>query len=166
MDTATARMLAQYRAWADALTYSAIEALPAGEAAKERRTLFKSIIGTLNHNYVVDLIWQAHLEGREHGFERRNVILHADLGELWLAQQRMNRWWVEWSEAQTDVTLGETVHFRFIGGKDSEMTRGAMLMHVVNHGTYHRGWIDEMFFEIPAKAPATDLCVFLRERKS
>jgi len=166
MDTSTARMLAQYRAWADALTYGAIEALPPGEAAKERRTQFKSIIGTLNHNYLVDLIWQAHLEGREHGFERRNLMLHPDLAELWRAQQVMNRWWLEWSDAQTDVTLGEAVHFRFIGGKDSVMTRGAMLMHVVNHGTYHRGWVDEMLFSISAKAPATDWSVFFRERSS
>jgi hypothetical protein len=26
------------------------------------------MVRTLNHSYVVDRIWQAHLEGREHGF--------------------------------------------------------------------------------------------------
>jgi uncharacterized damage-inducible protein DinB len=41
--------------------------------ARERPTLFKSIIGTLNHSYVVDLIWQAHLEGRAHGFTRQRA---------------------------------------------------------------------------------------------
>jgi hypothetical protein len=32
------------------------------------------MIGTLNHIYVVDLIWQAHLERRDHGFKVRNVL--------------------------------------------------------------------------------------------
>jgi hypothetical protein len=43
--------------------------LPPGEAAKERPTLFKTMIGTLNHNYLIDLVWQAHIEGRDHGFQ-------------------------------------------------------------------------------------------------
>jgi len=36
MDTGTARLFAQYRAWADELTYAAVAALPPGEATKER----------------------------------------------------------------------------------------------------------------------------------
>jgi hypothetical protein len=41
MNTATAGTLAQYRAWADALTYETVAALPPGEAVKERPTLQK-----------------------------------------------------------------------------------------------------------------------------
>ena len=43
------------------------------------------------------------------------------------------------------------------------MSRGAILMHVVSHATYHRGRIEEMFFEVPARDATTDLPVFLRE---
>jgi uncharacterized damage-inducible protein DinB len=163
MDTTTARLMANYRIWADSLTYESVAALPAGEAEKERRTLFKSIIGTLNHNYVVDRIWQAHLLGEEHGFTARNVILYHELDALWSAQQTMNRWWKDWSEAQTTASLDETVHFRFVGGQPGAMTRGAILLHVVNHATYHRGWVDEMYFEVPAKGPTTDLPVYLQQ---
>jgi uncharacterized damage-inducible protein DinB len=59
------------------------------------------------------------------------------------------------------ASLEETVRFRFIGGAEGAMTRGAMLLHVVNHATYHRGWIAEMFFDLPARNPTTDLPVFL-----
>jgi uncharacterized damage-inducible protein DinB len=41
------------------------------------------------------------------------------------------------------------------------MTRGDILLHVVNHATYHRGWVAEMFFHVPACNPATDLPVYL-----
>ena len=151
MDTSTARLFAQYRAWADRLTYEAVAALPPGEAEKERPTLFKTIIGTLNHNYLIDRVWQAHIEGRDHGFRARNLILHAELPALWDAQQAMNRWWSEWSAAQSSTSLPERVHFRFIGGEEGAMTRGAILLHVVNHATYHRGWVADMFFQVPAK---------------
>ena len=86
-DGRTIRRLMHYRAWADQLTFDAVAALPPGEAVKERPTLFKSIIGTFNHNYLIDRVWQAHLEGRDHGFKARNLVLHADLAELWAAQQ-------------------------------------------------------------------------------
>jgi hypothetical protein len=77
--TLTVKMLAQYKAWADKVIFDGVAALPPGEAEKERKTLFKTIIGTLNHSYVVDLIWQAHLERREHGFKARNILLHSEL---------------------------------------------------------------------------------------
>src|SRR5215469_3255129 len=163
MDIATARMFARYRAWADALTYQAVARLPPGEAAKTRRNLFKSILGTLNHTYLIDRVWQAHLESRDHGFKTRNAMLHEDLTELWTAQQAANRWWIDWSETQTDASLAETVHFRFMSGEAGAMTRSAILLHVVNHATYHRGWIAEMFVDVPAKIPTTDLPVFLRD---
>jgi uncharacterized damage-inducible protein DinB len=117
-DLRSMRLLARYRMWADQLTFDAVAALPPGEAAKERPTLLKSIIGTLNHNYVVDLIcWQAHLEGRDHGFAARDLVLHEGLAEHWRAQQAINQWYIDWSERQSAQSLDETVHFRFIGGE-------------------------------------------------
>lgn len=162
MDTQSARMLARYNAWANRLLFDAVAALPAGEAARERQTLFRTIIGTLNHNYVVDLIWQAHLEGRDHGFTARNVLLHPELPSLWTAQQAIDAWYVAWTDKQSAASLDEELPFTFIGGEASAMTRGDMLLHVVNHTSYHRGWVTEMFHQIPAKPPTTDLPVYLK----
>jgi uncharacterized damage-inducible protein DinB len=156
-----ARMLARYAAWADKLTFEAVAGLPPGEAEKERPTLFKTMIGTLNHNYLVDLIWQAHLEGRPHGFTARNLILHPGLDELWQAQRALDRWFIDWVDAQSEASLDERLGFTFISGERGAMARGEMLLHVVNHKSYHRGWIAEMFFQVPAKPPTTDLPVFL-----
>jgi uncharacterized damage-inducible protein DinB len=147
--------------WADKLTFEAVAALPPGEATRERPTLFKNMVATLNHNYVIDLIWQAHLEGRQHGFTARNVVTHPVLGDLWQAQQKINQWYIDWTERQTEQSLGEIVPFTFIGGEKSAMTRADMHQHVVHHATYHRGWVAEMFFQVPAKLPATDLPVYL-----
>jgi uncharacterized damage-inducible protein DinB len=157
-----ARTLAKYRMWADRLTFDAVAALPPGEATKERPTLFKTMVGTLNHNYVIDLVWQAHLEGRNHGFAARNLVLHAELGELWQAQQAVNQWYIDWTNRQSHASLDEVVNFTFIGGEKGSMSRGDILLHVVNHATYHRGWVAEMFFQVPARNPTTDLPVFLK----
>ena len=65
MNRRDARMLARYNAWANDLMFDAVAALPEGEATRERGTLFKNMVHTLNHNYVIDRIWQAHLEDRK-----------------------------------------------------------------------------------------------------
>jgi uncharacterized damage-inducible protein DinB len=158
----TARMLARYNAWANRLIFDAVAALPQGEALKPRTTLFKNMVHTLNHNYVIDLIWQAHLEGREHGFSARNTAAPPPLEKLWEAQQAVDRWYLDWSERQSDAALAEEVGFTLIGGNRGAMTRGEILLHVVNHTTYHRGFVADLFYQVPAQPPTTDLPVFRR----
>jgi len=163
MTPETARMLARYNAWANRLIFDAVAALPAGEATKKRETLFGNMLHTLNHNYVIDLIWQAHLEGREHGFSARNTAAPPPLEKLWQAQQDVDRWYLEWSGRQTEASLAEEARFVLIGGTPGAMTRGEILLHVVNHTSYHRGFVADMFYQVPARPPVTDLPVFRRE---
>ena len=72
-------------------------------------------------------------------------------------------WYADWSEAQTAANLDGPVRFRFINGQESAMSRGAMLLHVVNHASFHRGWVVEQAFAVPAKLPACDLTDYLRQ---
>ena len=129
VDTHTVKMFAHYKAWADKVIFDGVAALPPGEAEKERKTLFKTIIGTLNHGYVVDLIWQAHLEHREHGFKARNIVLHSQLPVLWAAQQKMNDWIIDWAAAQSEASLDEELPFTFVNGTQASMRRGEMFLH-------------------------------------
>ena len=162
--TRTARMLARYNAWANQQIFDAVAALPEGEATRERASLFRNMVHTLNHNYVIDRIWQAHLEGREHGFTARNTPEHPPLAELWRAQQSVDDWYIAWSDGLSDAVVDEQVSFTLIGGNRGVMTRGEILLHVVNHTSYHRGFVADLFYQVPARPPTTDLPVFLRDK--
>jgi uncharacterized damage-inducible protein DinB len=159
----TARMLADYKQWANQRLFDNLALLPPGEVEKERAGVFKNMIGTLNHIYVVDCIWQAHLEGRGHGFKTSHDLVHPELAVLRLAQQDVDRWYCNWSARQTDASLDKPVRFTFVSGESGTMSAGAMLMHVVNHASYHRGWVIQMYFDIPAMPPMTDMPIYLRE---
>jgi uncharacterized damage-inducible protein DinB len=163
--TQTARMLTRYNAWANRLIFDAVAALPPAEATKERQSLFRNMVHTLNHNYVIDRIWQAHLERRSHGYEARNTKEHPPLAELWKSQQEIDRWYIAWSDALSDQALDEKMSFTLIGGNPGVMTRGEILLHVVNHTSYHRGFVADLFYQVPggARPPTTDLPVYLRE---
>lgn len=114
---------------------------------------------------MVDLIWKANLEGGSHGFSARNVILHSQLEDLQRAQSALNAWLLNWLEGQTDRSLGDVVDFYFISGEPAAASRGEMLLHMVNHATYHRGWVSDLFFQVPAKPPTTDLSVFMTQAR-
>lgn len=163
MTTDTALMFARYSDWADQVLFKAIGELPAGAATQPVQTLFGSVLGTLNHNYQVDLIWRAHLLGEPHGFTSRRDVLHADFGDLVRAQSEVNQWYIDWAGRQDLESLGERVAFTFLNSRQAEMTRGGMFMHIVNHKTYHRGWVSEMFFGLGGRPPQFDLSVYLCE---
>jgi uncharacterized damage-inducible protein DinB len=166
MDVETATLLTNYNAWADDVLFGAIAKLPANEVYRTRNTLFGSMLGTLNHNYQVDLIWRAHLLGEDHGFSTRRDLLHPEFDGLVKAQTAINHWFVEWAESQNPESLKESVSFRFVSGKHAVMAKGGILLHIINHKTYHRGWVCEMFFDAGAKPPETDLSVYLCEGHS
>ncbi|MEW6690034.1 MAG: DinB family protein [Pseudomonadota bacterium] len=163
IDTRAARVLARYNQWADRLIHEAVAKLPPGESVKPRQGLFKNMAHMLNHIYVIDRIFQAHLEGRPHGYAARNTPDHPPLEELRRAQQEIDAWYVAWSDRLTPEAMQEEVAFEYVGGGEGVMTRGEILLHIVNHSTYHRGFVAEMIYRIPATPPATDFTVYIRD---
>ena len=163
MDAKNAQMLTRYNAWANKLMFEAVAKLPEGEAVKPRTSLFKNMVHTLNHNYVIDRIWQGHLEARDHGYSARNTQDHPPLAELWRLQQEVDAWYIAWSDALTDAQVAEKIRFTLIGGNQGEMTRGEILIHILGHRHYHRGFVCDMLFQVPTRPPTMDLPVYLRE---
>lgn len=158
-------MLTRYNAWANEVMFKAVAALPEGEAVKPRPSVFKNMVHTLNHNYVIDRIFQAHLEGRAHGYGARNTPDHPPLAELWRAQQDIDRWYIEWSNVTPEAALNESIKFTYVGGGEGVMTRREIVQHLVNHTSYHRGFVAQMMYDIPVRPPVTDLTVYLRDAR-
>jgi uncharacterized damage-inducible protein DinB len=154
------RMFAHYNRWANALILDAVAALPDEEVTKQRPTFFKTILGTLDHTYVIGCIFQAHLEGRKHGYTFRVSNQLEPLAQLADKQRALDEWYVAQSE---NDNFDEMIRFAFVDGGEAEMTRGEMILHVINHATYHRGFVADLFRQIPASPPATDLTVFIRD---
>jgi len=157
------RMLARYTAWANRRLFDALMNLPEAEITAKRVTGFGNIVHTLNHAYVVDQIWKAHLEGKPHGFKARNTESHPPLPELATAQGRLDEWYIRYADGLSADSHDETVRFTFVDGGAGSMTRGDILLHVVNHKTYHRGYVADMLYQVPARPPTMDLPVFLRD---
>jgi uncharacterized damage-inducible protein DinB len=157
--------MTRYSAWANQLVFEAVSSLSPEEVTRPRTGAFRNIAHTLNHNYVIDQIFQAHLEGRPHGFAARNTPETPALADLWAAQRVIDDWYISYSDSVNESELQEVIPFVFVGGGEGAMTRSEMILHVVNHTTYHRGYVTTCFYRIPARPPTTDLPVFLRDAR-
>ena len=161
----TARTLTRYNAWANEIIFAAVAKLPPGAAEKPRPGLFRNMQHMLNHNYVIDDIFKHHLSGQTHGYTARNTADYPPLDKLLAMQREIDAWYIAWSDRITPAQLEEVVKFTFVGGGDGALSRGDILLHIVNHTSYHRGFVAEMMSAVPGdhKAPTTDLPVYLRD---
>ena len=156
--------LVRYKAWADELLFAALSRVPADELTAPRPIVFGSILRTLNHVYAMDHVWRCHLERRPHGLDTRNPRECPAFEALREAQAQMDGWYVAYAESLPRAAHDEMVAFSFIGGGDGAMSRAQILLHVVNHATYHRGHVADMMYNLGVAPPTTDLPVYLRSR--
>lgn len=157
------RLMMRYSAWANERLFAALAALPPDVITATRPTGTATMLSTLGHAHVVDLIWKAHLEGRPHGFTTRQPEATTTLEALRKDQVHADAWYVDYADRLGAAEHGEVVSFQFVGGGSGAMTRGDMLLHVANHKTYHRGYVAEMLYQRGLKPPTMDLPVFLRD---
>ncbi|GAB2854553.1 DinB family protein [Pseudoduganella ginsengisoli] len=113
-------------------------------------------IRTLNHIYVVDRIFRAHLLGEAHGYDATNTKATPTLEELRAAVKETDAWFQGYVATLDDAALAQPVQFRFTDGDAGTMSREEILMHVITHGGYHRGNVGQILKNISV-APPRDL---------
>ncbi|MEL6197811.1 MAG: DinB family protein [Pseudomonadota bacterium] len=152
------RMLAGYNAWANQRLYAAAAALPEGEVERDLGAFFGSILATLNHIMVADLIWLTRLRGQAPPPFALDHILHNDLAELAAARTVMDQ---DIARAVEEVEPTATITYP---RRDAMMSAPAadLLAHLFNHHTHHRGQVHAMLTRLGAEAPALDLIYYQR----
>lgn len=156
------RALIDYNAWANAETYRLVAEMPPEEVTKKRKTPLESIFVSLNHLLNVDRIWLAHMQGRPHDIQALRQVTHNSLEDLWTSRQEMDRTLQDYVDSLDESALEEIVDFELIGGNKGSLSRAMCLAHLVTHGSYHRGWISDMFGQAERQQPSTDIPVYER----
>ena len=161
-DSEILKTMARYNQWANRELFAAVRTLPEGEAAKQRRILFKTILNTLNHPLVADRMWWAHMHKEAHSHKALNEVLHDDFEKLDAAREEMDQRLIHYVDALSDNDADEPIDFTLLSGAKGRMNRRMILMHMFNHNTYHRGFVVETFCQVPAPLPLIDLPIFMR----
>jgi len=60
----------------------------------------------------------------------------------------------------SDSDLMQPITYRNLKGEEWRYLLGDLLLHLVNHSTYHRGQITTMLRQVGITPPSTDLLIF------
>lgn len=149
------------KSWANRELFDVVASVSPTEHAAPLHTAIR----TLNHIYVVDRIFRAHLLGEQHGYAATNTPDAPELGELHFAVTETDIWFENYVSALGAQALGESLVFRFTDGDSGKMTREEMLFHVLSHGSYHRGNVGQVLKGIAVSPPRDLLTKFLHVRE-
>jgi len=141
--------LFKYKAWANEELFTELDKLDPATHQAERHTATR----ILNHIYVVDRIFAAHLSGEAHAYTGTNTPETPTLTELRDAVAKSDRWYVEYVGALPTESLAESLSFSFTDGAKGRMSREEMLAHVVTHGGYHRGAVGRIMAQVSVPPP-------------
>jgi uncharacterized damage-inducible protein DinB len=149
-----------YNRWANARTLEPVSALTPEEFGRTLGGSFPSVRETLAHIYSAEWIWLERWLGRSpRGLPPAQEVPTLDvLGRKWGAVEEACRSFVA---DLTPQRLDEIVRYVNVKGETREYPLHEMLVHVVNHSSYHRGQAATMLRQL-GKAPlSTDYLVFL-----
>ena len=152
MPSNTLQSLFAQKSWANNELFNVLATI-----STEQHTLaVHTAIRTLNHIYVVDRIFQAQLSNKQHGYGATNTDTTPELAELQFAVAETDAWFETYVSELTINSLSDRVSFCFTDGDTGTMTREEILLHVITHGSYHRGSVGQVLKSISV-APPRDL---------
>jgi len=158
MTTTTLKSLFGYKAWANSELFDLLVKLPA-----EHADALHTCIRTLNHIYVVDRIFRAHLSAEPRPFDATNTKDTPTLAQLRSDVEATDAWYLDYASGLTASAVNETVSFDFTDGDRGSMSREEILLHVATHGGYHRGNVGQVLKSIAINPPRDLYTKFLHQ---
>jgi uncharacterized damage-inducible protein DinB len=154
MSRSLLKTLFDYKAWANVELFDVFSTVTS-------ETDLHAAIRTMNHIYVVDRIFRAHLLGEAHGYETTNTKATPTLASLRAAVLETDSWYQQYVGSLDEEALAGKLQFKFTDGDMGLMSREEMLMHVITHGGYHRGNVGQVLKNISVSPPRDILTKFL-----
>ncbi len=153
----------RYTKWATARTLETAADLSSDEATRDLGVSFGSVLGTLIHTFCADRMWLSRIEGKG-----RSSML--DPGEELSLGALQERWpalhdrWLQVAAGRSDVSIGEDVVYQRTNSEDQRTPYWQVILHLVNHASYHRGQVASMLRQLGRIPLNTDLVTYYRSQ--
>jgi uncharacterized damage-inducible protein DinB len=151
-----------YTIWATSRLLSSAAELSPEELQRDFATSDRSVLGTLSHIFAADRVWLARIQGGppEH-FTYPEAMDLVRLADAW--EELFGRWQA-WAEDLTDDAAETRISYKDIRGNAWASPLWQILLHVVNHGTHHRGQVSGFLRAMGKTPPPLDLTAYYREK--
>jgi uncharacterized damage-inducible protein DinB len=162
MDLPDANVWLDYHYWARDVMLDAVTPLSPEQWTRPAESSFKSIRDTVAHIYAADLIWYTRWMGQS----PTSLVSYDSFPDF--ASIR-----AAWADLESKVRpfvngLGEqgllrVVEYKLMNGQPGASPFWQMLVHVVNHASYHRGQVTTLLRQVGAPPPKSmDMIAFFR----
>lgn len=155
---------ATYHLWANGLLTDCILALPPEQHTQLLASSFPSLHETLLHMWDADTIWWQRMKLQEQ-IVRPSTTFSGNTEGVIKGLLEQSRLWKEWvQEAQPHMLDHEFIYYN---SKREKLKQPVwqVLLHLFNHGTYHRGQLVTMLRQLGVtKIPGTDFITWTRSR--
>jgi uncharacterized damage-inducible protein DinB len=157
------RELFEYNAWANRRSLAAAEPLNLEQFTRPMGSSFSSVRDTLAHIYGAEWIWLERFQGRSpSALPNVNQFENLErLREAWLDHEPRLLGFVR-GVSQAD--LDRQMEYRTLRFGVYSNPLWQSMLHLVNHGTYHRGQVTTLLRQLGAQPILVDLMHFYRER--
>ncbi len=151
----------EYTAWASRRLVEAAAKLTEEELHRDFGTADHSVLGTLVHIFAGDRVWLYRLAGGAdpgfvHDSDRQLRVLQND----WpVVHDR----WLAWASGLTPEQIAAPLTYRDLKGREWTQPVWQLVLHVVNHGTSHRGQVAGFLRAMGRVPPGSDLIFYYRE---
>ena len=151
--------LYRYNDWANGRVAAALQPLSTDALNRDLGGGFRTIRATFAHVVSAEWIWLERWRGSSVSAVP-DWVSGGDLSFLLarLSEVQANR--ATYLGQLTESVLSQRLEFRYISGAAASHELSDLLLHVVNHSTYHRGQLASMLRAAGAAPPATDFVVF------
>ena len=156
----TLRLHLDYHAWASRRLLDATDQLTPTELSRDFKTSDSSVLLTLAHVCAADRIWLARVRGESPGDFIRPEDRH--LGFRTKEWPVIQQGWKQWAAPLTDQDTGTRLSYRDLKGNAWEQPFWQIVLHVVNHGTHHRGQLAGFLRAMGHNPPPLDLIAYYR----
>ncbi len=153
-----ARLHLAYTEWATSRLLDAARGLSPEELVRDFGTADRSVLGTLTHVFAADRVWLARLRG-----EPAEVPEGYDLERLAGEWSALLGRWRERAAGMDETSLAERIAYRDLKGNPWITPVWQIVLHVVNHGTHHRGQVAGFLRSMGKTPPTLDLIAFYRQ---
>lgn len=153
-----------YTAWASGALVESAGKLAPEELTRDFGTADKSVLGTLVHIYGADRLWLTRLKRESpHPYLTDADYKLAVLQHDWPA---LHARWKDWAAGLTDEDARAEVSYHDLRGNPWNQPLGQLILHVVNHGTHHRGQVSGFLRSMGHVPPRLDLIAYYREMQT
>lgn len=153
---------ARYERWANEKLLDISVALTEAQQQQEISSSFPSIQKTWLHLWDASSIWWQRLQRHEQVVVP-SLSFHPSMKDIENGILHQNGQWIDWIEAATASQLEAILPYRNMKGEPYQQPVKEILLHLNNHGTYHRGQLVTMLRQVGVSViPQTDYILFSR----